>query len=249
MKKIILLIISLLLVVGCGKDSTKELVCNKPHNETDTIVKQQVIATYNEDKLENIEMTVSTRIPSESLATTYMNTLKEKGIDQKEFVACKAIVGDPSDNIPSACFQVGEKTALGLYKLYCKCVETSKSFPVDEKQLEECSKLFDIPKRKAYLNFNENQFLTNVLLMDLKLVENDITDEVLTQIFFSIKDREQYSDYTEANKILEELSINTFNTSGLINNINRTKPYIFIDSYNPNENIPDKTNVLTGRLF
>ncbi len=77
MKKIILLIISLLLVVGCGKDSTKELVCNKPHNETDTIVKQQVIATYNEDKLENIEMTVSTRIPSESLATTYMNTLKE----------------------------------------------------------------------------------------------------------------------------------------------------------------------------
>ena len=178
-----------------------------------------------------------------------MNTLKEKGIDQKEFVACKAIVGDPSDNIPSACFQVGEKTALGLYKLYCKCVETSKSFPVDEKQLEECSKLFDIPKRKAYLNFNENQFLTNVLLMDLKLVENDITDEVLTQIFFSIKDREQYSDYTEANKILEELSINTFNTSGLINNINRTKPYIFIDSYNPNENIPDKTNVLTGRLF
>lgn len=178
-----------------------------------------------------------------------MAKLKEQGIDQNEFIACKAIVGDPSDNIPSACFQVGEKTALGLYKLYCKCVETGKAFPIDEKQLDECSKLFDTPKRKAYLNFNENQFLTNVLLMDLRLVDNDINEDVLEKIHNAINYRENYVDYEEASKILEELSINTFNSNGLVNNINRTKSHIFISSYNPEENIPDKTNVLTGKLF
>lgn len=178
-----------------------------------------------------------------------ITTLKEQGIDQNEFIACKAIVGDPSDNIPSACFQVGEKTALGLYKLYCKCVETNKPFPTDEKQLAEYSKLFDTPKRKAYLNFNENQFYTNVLLMDLRLVENDINNIVLEQINNAIINRETYTNFEEANKILEDLSITTFNCNGLVNNINRTKPYIFIDSYNPNEKISDTTTVLTGRLF
>ena len=178
-----------------------------------------------------------------------INTLKDKGIDQNEFIACKAIVGDPSDNIPSACFQVGEKTALGLYKLYCKCVETGKPFPTDEQQLAECSKLFDIPKRKAYINFNENQFLINVLLMDLRLVENDINDDVLTQIYNSINDREKYVNFDDACKILEDLSITSFNSNGLVNNINRTKSHILINSYDPNENIPDTTTVLTGKLF
>lgn len=178
-----------------------------------------------------------------------INTLKEKGIDQNEFIACKAIVGDPSDNIPTACFGVGEKTALGLYKLYCECTEQGTPFPMDEKQLAFCSKTFNTPKRKAYLNFDENQFYTNVLLMDLRLVENDINDTVIEQISNCITEREKYFDTDDARAILNSLNIETFNTTGLINNINRTKPFIFIDSYNPDEKILDTTTPLIGRLF
>ena len=146
-------------------------------------------------------------------------------------------------------FGVGEKTALGLYNLYCKCTETNKPFPIDEKQLAECSKLFDTPKRKAYLNFDINQFYTNVLLMDLRLVESDINDDVLNQINTAIVDRNMYTDYEKAGSILESLDINTFNSNGLINNINRNKSHILIESYNPDEVIADKTTPLTGKLF
>lgn len=178
-----------------------------------------------------------------------MNTLKEKGIDQNEFIACKAIVGDPSDNIPSACFQVGEKTALGLYQLYCKSVETSRPFPTDEKQLEESSKLFNTPKRKAYLNFNENQFLINVLLMDLRLVDNDINDEVLNKIYTIIEDRHRLTDYNLANILLQDLDINSFNIDGLIRSLNKTQTRLDISTYIENDDMLDVNTVLTGKLF
>ena len=76
-----------------------------------------------------------------------MNTLKERDLNIQEYIACKAIVGDPSDNIPSACFQVGEKTAPGLYKLYTESSRMIGGFPKDEKELTEKCKLINIPKR------------------------------------------------------------------------------------------------------
>lgn len=178
-----------------------------------------------------------------------VNKLNEQGINQTEFIACKAIIGDPSDNIPSACFQVGEKTALGLYQLYCKSVENNRPFPKDEKQLEESSKLFNIPKRKAYLNFDENQFYINVLLMDLSLVENDIDEEVLTQIKLAINDRQKYMNFKLANTLLEDLDIKSYNVEGLIKCLNRTQSRIDIGSYNPNDDMSDVNTVLTGKLF
>lgn len=77
MKKIFLLIVSLLLLVGCGKDSnTKELVCTID-NKNDTVISQKVIASFNEEKLENLEMTVSTKIPDKSMASLYTKSLQE----------------------------------------------------------------------------------------------------------------------------------------------------------------------------
>ncbi len=77
MKKILLLIVSLLLLVGCGKeDTTKELVCII-ENKDQTVASQQVIARFNEGKLENLEMTVSTKIPDENMASLYTKSLQE----------------------------------------------------------------------------------------------------------------------------------------------------------------------------
>lgn len=77
MKKILFLFITILLLVGCGeKDSTKELVCVIDNNN-ETVVNQKIIATFNEEKLENLEMTVSTKISDESMASSYTRVLQE----------------------------------------------------------------------------------------------------------------------------------------------------------------------------
>ena len=77
MKKICLLIVSLLLLVGCGKDDAKELVCTMTPSGSSTISSQKIIATYQEDKLINIEMTVKTKIPDKNMASVYVKSLKE----------------------------------------------------------------------------------------------------------------------------------------------------------------------------
>ena len=140
-----------------------------------------------------------------------INSLKDMNIDQGEYIACKAICGDPSDNIPSACYGVGEKTALGLYKIYQHSRTVATGFPQDEKALAEVCKFLNISKRKAYLDFDENQFLTNMLLMDLSLVQNDITQEVLDMIYDTVQTSLNYNNYELCGQLLQDQSINSIN--------------------------------------
>lgn len=181
-----------------------------------------------------------------------INSLKEMGINQNEYIACKAICGDPSDNIPSACFQVGEKTALGLYKIYQHCKTTTDGFPQDDKSLTEVCKKLEISKRKAYLNFDEAQFLTNMLLMDLSLVQNDITQEVLDKIYEAINIGLNFNNYNSCKQLLHNQSITTLNVDTVVNNINRSKGLVDIKSYNPNDGLETETGIKVqgmGRLF
>lgn len=176
-----------------------------------------------------------------------INTLKEKNMDTREFIACKAICGDESDNIPSACLQVGEKTAPGLYKLYQCTLGTE--FPKDEKQLVESCKKYNISKRTAYLNFNENQFLNNLLLMDLSLVDQDVEND--SQVLYSISNviNKQYNN-TDTNtiiKLLNDLNIKSFIINNLLDNVQRTLNYIDLDF--DFTQIPDIVKPKMGRLF
>ena len=143
-----------------------------------------------------------------------MNWFKDNDLTIDDFIARKAIVGDPSDNIPSACFQVGEKTAPGLYKLY---VESKNCFPKTEEELTKLCKNTNIPKRKAYLNFNEEQFLNNVLLMDLRFVDNYIDntllDQIITEIDTSLINTQGIED------LLSRFEITSFNTKELIDKV------------------------------
>lgn len=148
------------------------------------------------------------------------NSLKEKGINVIEFISCKSIIGDPSDNIPSACYQVGEKTALGLYKLYINCIINNLPFPEDEKNLTEICKKFNINKRKAYLNFNENQFLINLLLTDLTQVDKEINTELINYIYNIIINQFNQDQQGYIIKgILDELEIKTFDINELLDRV------------------------------
>lgn len=148
-----------------------------------------------------------------------MQSLKDKGLNIEEYIGCKSIVGDPSDNIPSACFQVGEKTAPGLFELYKKVTETNSIFPENEDQLTKACKQFNIQKRKAYLNFNETQFLNNLLLTDLSLVDNEINDDLLNNLYNSILEQSCYNNIVDIANLLNDLEIRTFDYSALLERV------------------------------
>lgn len=159
-----------------------------------------------------------------------INTLKEKEMNIQKYIGCKCIVGDPSDNIPSACFQVGEKTAPGLYELYTKSLNIG--FPKDEEDLTKKCKDLNVPKRKAYLNFNEDQFLTNVLLTDLRLIDEDITEDVInnikTTIYTECKPFEQ-NNKPEIYSILDDLEIKTLDVETLYSRIDSLIDHLKIE--------------------
>lgn len=148
-----------------------------------------------------------------------MQSLKDKGLNIEEYIGCKSIVGDPSDNIPSACFQVGEKTAPGLFELYKKITETNSIFPENEDQLTKACKQFNIQKRKAYLNFNETQFLNNLLLTDLSLVDNEINDDLLNNLYNSILEQSCYNNIVDIANLLNDLEIRTFDYNALLERV------------------------------
>lgn len=179
-----------------------------------------------------------------------IDTLKEKNMDINEYIGCKCIVGDPSDNIPSACFQVGEKTAPGLYELYTKSLNIG--FPKDEEDLTKKCKDFNIPKRKAYLNFNEDQFLTNVLLTDLKLIDEDVTEDVINNIKTTIyencmpfEDNKKSQIYS----ILDDLEIKTLDVENLYNRISSLVDHLKIEDLEKSLPIREDNIVIRGNLF
>lgn len=177
-----------------------------------------------------------------------MQWLKDNNLTTSEFIARKALVGDPSDNIPSACFQVGEKTALGLYKLYMESTKCVEGFPKNEDELSKICKELDIPKRKAYLNFNEDQFLKNVLLMDLSLVEKEITPTLLTELNNIIMTQSENTNISIINNALDELNIRTFMPEKLLKTVSDNKIYILKDDTTDFRAIQD-TNIKKSKLL
>ena len=198
------------------------------------------------NKNENQECRIRRPLKDEFLDINYLISNNE---DINTYIGNKCIVGDPSDNIPSACFQVGEKTAPGLYKLFETCQKNGRIFPEDEKALDSICKEFNIPKRKAYLNFNSDQFLVNYLLTNLKFVDEEINDEILNKINETINSivNQEKIYLNELDIILNNLEIKTFDKNGLFNRISALKDVINIKDEDKVNNLTEV--FLNGRLF
>lgn len=149
-----------------------------------------------------------------------IQSLKEKDMDINKYIACKAIVGDGSDNIPSACFQVGEKTAPDLYKLYEDvCIRRGLPFPTTEEDLAIRCKEVNISKRKAYLNFNENQFLINESLTNLQLVDEEIDENLLKTIYQDVNNSVNKVNNDLILEKFTEYQFNSLNQSDLVSRV------------------------------
>ena len=163
-----------------------------------------------------------------------METLKQQGQNIQEYIGCKSIVGDPSDNLASACEGVGGKTAPGLYKLIEQTQKNAIQFPKTEEELDTLCKQYNIPKRKSYLNLNIDQFVSNYLMTDLRFVDEEITKDVIINIEEKIKynDLNYETDFeriNEINNMLENLEINIFRPSSLINRLKELKDMIKVE--------------------
>lgn len=184
----------------------------------------QLIREYNSD--EHRRCRVRRPLKDELLD---MNILHETRQDIKEYIGCKSIVGDPSDNIPSACFQVGDKTASGLYHLYENCIKNNLIFPETEEDLTKLCKQFDITKRKAYLNFNESQFLSNLLLTDLSLVNDELSNELLTSIYNQILDQSCYNNKQDIYDLFDYYEIRSYDVESLLSRVDFLKKTLRIE--------------------
>lgn len=157
-----------------------------------------------------------------------VNTLKEKEMDAWEYINCKAIVGDPSDNIPSACYGVGEKTASGLYHLIKVCEGIKIPFPRTEEDLDYRCKGIGIPKRKAYMNFDDNQFAVNMELMNLKLVDNDITDDFVNFLHDEVIMEYSLNDLALVGEKIKEFEMYSIDVNGILKRLEKVHNYLEI---------------------
>ena len=167
-----------------------------------------------------------------------LDKLKTEYTDIEEYILNKSIVGDGSDNIPSACYGVGEKTASDLYKFYKYIKENELEYPKTEEELTEICKKYNLPKRKAFLNFNEEQLFINYQLINLKFVEKDIDNQEENMINYITSNVDYFFKNEFDKKLLEEnvltflnyLEIKTFDYNNLFKLVEDVKSVVNSDT-------------------
>lgn len=178
-----------------------------------------------------------------------IDAIRANNFDVQEYIACKSIIGDSSDNIPSACYQVGEKTAPDLFKIYKWTVEKNSTYPNNEEELTKICKELNISKRKAYLNFNEDQFLTNLSLTNLCLVDNEISQDLIDYIYRDIFEQSRTYDTEEIHRLLENYEIRTINSEQLVNRVGSVHMLLELKDYEASKNVIDINKTSSGKLF
>ena len=187
------------------------------------ISKQSIISTDDRDMLQLVSETCTIRRPMANENWT-MQKLVESGYkDNFDFVICKSILGDKSDNIPSSCKGVGDKYVQSLSKLIrgfsdnrdLNSWKNIDRFPKDIETMQMLCNKINVEFRKAYINFDFNRFITNVELIDLHLVKG--YDNIIRSIVGTLTNCINCIDYMKmANELVDmdikEISIDTLIT-------------------------------------
>ena len=187
--------------------------------------KKSVVVTDDKDLLQLVSKNCSVRQPMKDRTITYKNFVSELDVASvEEFVNIKAFLGDGSDNIPGACFRVGEKTVKPFLNLYFKIKEEGldvKDTINNEANLKEYCKANDIKFKSAYCNFDESQFLTNLELVDLNRIQTHELSEEL--IYEKIRSVYKNKDVKKPLELLNRHEIKTVNTNVIFESLILTR--------------------------
>ena len=188
--------------------------------------RDSIVLTDDRDMLQLLSPTCKVKRPMAKEMWTLESFLEDKNLsDTFEYVICKAITGDGSDNIPGSCKGVGGTNATNLSKvLRTYSIDRSKNlwdsmdnYPSTEKDLRDLCDQLGVKYRAAYLNIDRDRFIKNMELVDLNLVEFD--EDVLDSISSTLSTCRNSIDFFAAMKMLSDLSIREFPADVLIENV------------------------------
>lgn len=187
-----------------------------------------IVLTDDRDLLQLLSNTCNVRRPMANENWNISQFLESRSFNNiYDFVLYKAIIGDPSDNIPKSCKGIGESSINDFINLLYTFKDDSNwdfsMYPETEEDMKNWCNKFGIKYKKAYLNFDKIRFYINLQLVDLNLVEEDIDDRLIESIVMNINNCRQDVDYFKAIKMLSELEIREFSADRLMESVsNRT---------------------------
>lgn len=188
-------------------------ICSKLSNECR-------ILSEDRDYVQLVSPTCSVRRPKSNELITISNFTEIMGYkDPEEFLKAKIILGDSSDQIPSCAKGVGPGTVLNLINLIN---ETNGNYTRDEKELKKLCEDKEIKYRKAFINFNREEYIRNLQLIDLRLVDIDVKDYIIDSLVAQIESVQKDTVFNIVS-ILNNLKIQHLDYTTLIQLIDQTK--------------------------
>lgn len=167
-----------------------------------------LVLTDDRDMLQLVNDHVSVRRPMADEYITKDNLIDSNGYDEVyDFVMNKAIIGDGSDNIPGCCKGIGGGTSGQLIKLL-KLLDNYEDLNHDnEEHIRELCSNSDIKFRKAMLNFDTERYNKNLQLVDLNLVDNDVSQQIIDSIYSTVSNCRSNTDFFKLSAKLGMLGI------------------------------------------
>lgn len=188
-----------------------------------------IILTDDKDMLQLLSDTCKVRRPMADELWTLDGFLESNQYESiRDFVIYKALLGDNSDNIPSSCAGVGMGTVnelVKLIKLYLESSGEGFEYPKTDKELKAICEQSGVKYRKAYLNWNKDQYAVNLQLVDLGLVE--INARVVESIMANIRNSENLANYFSVIKFLSDLEITEFSPDDLMRETKLKRTYLW----------------------
>lgn len=180
------------------------------------LAQQSVVMSDDKDLIQLISPNVDIVRPMRGERLHYDEYMKANDYqDPLEICIIKAIIGDPSDNIPSVTHGLERKYSLGatrgkhVAKLICESNENPEIYL--EKLKEE---------NKNYYNgfiMKHEDYLRNMELVDLRLVPND--EEVINEIVSTIDNQLGKFNLLSALRTISEQGITKFDTNGFMSKV------------------------------
>lgn len=194
------------------------------------ISQRSVVLTDDRDMLQLLSETCDVKRPKANEYVTLESFLKTEGYQNThDFVSCKALLGDSSDNIPGCCVGVGEGNIKGLWLLYKYCKENAIVYPKTEKDLRELCKEIGVNYRKAYLNLDYTRYTINLQLVDLDLVK--VNPSILDSIIATVNNSSGTINYFNAIRQLSDLEITDFAIDELMRIVKLKEQYKKVEPY------------------